>query len=143
VKTALRELGVSLPRQNILYCPMTRDGGYAAAGEFLARDTGAQAVIAVSDSMALGALTRFREAGIVIPGQLALTGFDDIMALRDTTPALTTVSLPWDQIGRRALDLALGPKAANRVDEVFRGHVVLRQTTPAVALPAGPEADQH
>ncbi|MCW5951382.1 MAG: LacI family DNA-binding transcriptional regulator [Propionibacteriaceae bacterium] len=132
----LSELGADVPRQNIIHCPMTRDGGYAAAGEFLARDMGAEAVIAVSDAMALGALTRVREAGIALPGQLALTGFDDIVALRDVTPALTTVSLPWEQIGRRALDLALGPKGPELVDEIHQGHVVLRQTTPSLLLDA-------
>jgi LacI family transcriptional regulator len=129
---ALGELGTEVPVGNILICPMTRDGGYAAAGELLTRNAGVEIVIAVHDSMAVGALARFREASVSLPEDLAVAGFDDIPALRDVTPALTTVNIPWTQVGQLALQLALSERGPKRVAEMLRGHVILRQSTPAL-----------
>lgn len=141
VTEALGELGIEVPVSNVISCPMTRDGGYAAAGELLTRHADAEVVIGVHDSMAVGALARFREASATLPVGLGVAGFDDIPTLRDVTPALTTVNLPWNQVGRRALDLALTDQGPDRVDEIFRGHVIVRQSTPALqgvmATPSG------
>ncbi len=56
-------------------------------------------VFAVSDIMAVGALARLRAAGLDVPGDIALAGFDDIPTLRDVYPPLTTVRLPLKQLG--------------------------------------------
>ena len=51
-------------------------------------------VFAVNDVMAVGALARLRAAGLSVPGDVGLAGFDDISTLRDVYPPLTTVRLP-------------------------------------------------
>jgi LacI family transcriptional regulator len=85
----------------------TRDGGFLSACELVRRGLGqVEVVLAVNDMMAVGAITCLRSAGVRLPDDLAVAGFDDIASLRDITPALTTGSLPLDTIGRTAITLA-------------------------------------
>jgi LacI family transcriptional regulator len=60
-----------------------------------------------------------------------MTGFDDIVSLRDITPALTTVSLPLDAIGRGAIALAFDDKADRSTRASVKGSVILRESTPS------------
>jgi LacI family transcriptional regulator len=83
--------------------------------------------------MALGVLTFLRDSGD--PKRIAVAGFDDIKALRDVTPALTTVRLPWEQVADEALALALGPRAETPRTTVVKGHVIVRESTPPVTPP--------
>ncbi|MBR8742947.1 LacI family DNA-binding transcriptional regulator [Nocardiopsis sp. MG754419] len=129
-REGLERRGVPLAEDRVLHCAFDRDGGYAAAGEYLLRHSPAQVVLAISDTVAVGAMARFREAGLRLPQDLAVAGIDDVPALRDVAPALTTVRLPWGEVGRIALDLIArpseeGPRVVHR-----HGHVVLRRSTP-------------
>ena len=65
------------------------------------------AVFAANDMMALGALLSIKDAGLRIPGDMALVGFDDIPIDRLVTPALTTVTQFQSRLGRRAAELLL------------------------------------
>jgi LacI family transcriptional regulator len=49
--------------------------------------------------MAVGAMAVFRDAGMNVPEQLSVAGFDDIATLRDVTPRLTSVRLPLEEMG--------------------------------------------
>ncbi|MFC0629503.1 LacI family DNA-binding transcriptional regulator [Kribbella deserti] len=121
----LAEAGIE-PRA-VLQGDFTRDGGYAAAGELVDRETGVTCVFAVNDVMAVGAMSAFRARGIDVPGELSVAGFDDIATLRDVWPALSTVRLPLEQMGRRALELAVSGESP--ATETFPGEVVIRAST--------------
>ena len=56
-----------------------------------------------------------------------MAGFDDIATLRDVWPGLTTVRLPLEQMGRRALELAI--EGGEATTETFKAEVVLREST--------------
>lgn len=111
----------------------TRDGGYASAGRLLAEHSdaagGGWCVFAVNDVMAIGALVAFREAGLRVPRDIAVAGFDDIPTLRDFTPALTTVALPLARMGEQALELALADSAAPTAVQRVPGIPRLREST--------------
>jgi len=111
----------------VLRGDFTRDGGYAAAGELLDRKLDVTCVFAVNDVMAVGAMSAFRARGIDVPGELSVAGFDDIATLRDVWPGLTTVRLPLEQMGRRALELAVS--GGEPQYETFPSEVVLREST--------------
>jgi LacI family transcriptional regulator len=111
----------------VLQGEFTRDGGYAAAGELLDRGLDVSCVFAVNDVMAVGAMSAFRARGVDVPGDLSVAGFDDIATLRDVWPGLTTVRLPLEQMGRRALELALA--GGEPQVETFGAEVVLREST--------------
>ena len=76
-----------------------------------------------------------RAAGISVPSDIALAGFDDILALRDVYPPLTTVRLPLKHMGEMAASLVLGDASPARPRIIpVPGEVILRQST----LPRGP-----
>ncbi|MGZ0149453.1 LacI family DNA-binding transcriptional regulator [Kribbella sp. WER1] len=105
----------------------TRDGGYVAAEQLLDRKTDVDCVFAVNDVMAVGAMSAFRDRGVDVPAELGVAGFDDIATLRDVWPGLTTVRLPLEQMGRRALELAVD--GGDPTTETFKAEVVLREST--------------
>ncbi len=107
-RDGLAEAGLELPEERVAEGALTRDGGYEAAAELVARKTDATCLLTVTDVMALGAMAALRERGVAVPGELSVAGFDDIATLRDFTPALTTVRLPLEEMGVRAAELALG-----------------------------------
>jgi LacI family transcriptional regulator len=121
--------GVAIDAAQVIPAPLSRDGAYAAMRERFAAGAGdTDLVFAVTDAMAIGALAAARDAGIPVPGGLAVAGFGDIAAARDVTPTLTTVHLPLAELGRAAVSLALEGPAHGRVD--VAADVVLRDSTP-------------
>ena len=109
----------------------TRDGGFLGASELRRRGLGeVELIFAVNDVMAVGAMAYLRSAGVRLPDDVAVAGFDDISSLRDVTPALTTVTLPLELIGRKAIELALDDDHdGERVVPIY-GFPVLRESTP-------------
>ncbi len=81
-------------------CGATAEAGYEAAPAAL--DLGARAVVAYNDFVALGALARFTDLGVRVPEEISLTGFDGIGMARYASPALTTVAVPRELLGRLA-----------------------------------------
>jgi LacI family transcriptional regulator len=110
----------------------TRDGGFLAAAELRRRGLGeVELIFAVNDIMAVGAMAYLRSTGVRLPEDVAVAGFDDIYSLRDITPALTTVSLPLELIGRKAIESALDGEDTDRDRRVpIYGVPVLRESTP-------------
>jgi LacI family transcriptional regulator len=122
----------------------TRDGGYEAAQQVLAslcppRRWGA-CVFAVNDVMALGAIAAFRDAGLRTPRDVRVAGFDDIPTLRDHDPGLTTVGLPLQEMGRRAIEMALAPDTGEQSVTRVTGRVVVRASTNLPRNAAGRDA---
>ena len=81
------------------------EGGLQAADLAVAADT--SAIVAYNDIMALGVLARLRDRGISVPGDVSVTGFDDLTYAALCSPALTTVAMPVAQAGRTAVNLLL------------------------------------
>jgi LacI family transcriptional regulator len=79
--------------------------GMAAARQLLSRSV--TAIFAASDMMAVGALRAVREAGLRVPEDVALVGFDDVPIAAAVEPALTTVRQPIEDLGSMAADLLL------------------------------------
>lgn len=87
-------------------------------------------VFAVTDVMAIGAIAAWRDLGLSVPRDVCIAGFDDIPTLRDHTPSLSTVALPLEEIGTRAVELALRTDAgAADLRERIPGRVILRDST--------------
>ncbi|VXB45288.1 Bacterial regulatory s, lacI family protein [Arthrobacter sp. 9AX] len=107
----------------VLRTSFNRAGGYEAgltlahrvkAGQAESADEPAASklcIFAVNDVMAIGAAAALREQGLRIPRDATIAGFDDIETLRDFRPALSTVRLPLEEIGRLATR-ATAPGAA-------------------------------
>jgi DNA-binding LacI/PurR family transcriptional regulator len=80
------------------------EGGRRAASQVLAEKTLPTAVIVANDLMALGAIQEFKAAGLHVPQDISVVGFDDISFAALSEPALTTVCSPRVEIGRRAVE---------------------------------------
>ncbi|MEO8622234.1 MAG: LacI family DNA-binding transcriptional regulator [bacterium] len=76
--------------------------GQDAMQKLLALDTPPDAVFAANDMMALGAMSVVREAGLRVPDDIALVGFDNVPMTALTTPGLTTMSMPMTELGDAA-----------------------------------------
>jgi LacI family transcriptional regulator len=131
-RSALADAGVTLAEEDIMEAGFTRDGGYDAMNALLARGLTATCVFAVTDVMAIGALSALRDKGMSVPGDVSVAGFDDIPIVRDLTPALTTVALPLEQLGERAMELALRDSGRRRRILRMAGEVVIRASTGKV-----------
>lgn len=129
-RSGLADAGIELAADAIVEGSFTRDGGYWAAAELVAKRADVTCVFAVNDVMAVGAMAMCRELGIKVPSDLSIAGFDDIETLRDLSPSLTTVRLPLEELGAKAAELALEIEPPER-DRIIRvkGEVVLREST--------------
>jgi DNA-binding LacI/PurR family transcriptional regulator len=109
------------------------DGGIAAADLVVA--SGATAVIAYNDIVALGLLARLAARGLAVPGALSVIGCDDIAMASMSRPALTTVAIPKDQAGRAAVALLLSlldnPERSVSVQRELPTQLMVRGTTEA------------
>lgn len=99
--------------RHVAYGDFYFDSGQAAMGRLLALDEPPTAVVAASDMMAMGALRAVREAGLRVPRDVSVVGFDDIQAAGMGHPSLTTVRQDREAIGAAAVDALLGHLADN------------------------------
>ncbi|MBB5696173.1 LacI family DNA-binding transcriptional regulator [Muricoccus pecuniae] len=109
----------------------TYEGGHAAAGRIAAmsRARRPDAVFAINDIMAMGLLDGLREAGLQVPQDISVVGFDDIPAAARACYGLTTVAQPMTMMLQRGLSLLTGRIASgNLPDEtvILRGQLVVR-----------------
>lgn len=81
--------------------------GRAATVRLLERGVRFTAIFAFNDLAAIGAITVLREAGIQVPGQVSVVGFDDILSAGTNNPPLTTVRQPLQEMGRVAASTLL------------------------------------
>jgi LacI family transcriptional regulator len=113
------------------------EGGRLAARQML-EDRGRQtAVVVANDMMALGVMQECRAAGLTIPGDVSIIGFDDIALASLTDPPLTTVSLSRQTLGRQAVDAIIammGHSERQGVQIPITTSLVIRQSTGPAAL---------
>jgi len=113
-KQALEDAQVERKETDLARGDFTARGGYLAMQVLLKRKPRPTAVFVCNDLMAFGALTAAREAGVAVPEQLSIVGFDDIDLAAFSAPPLTTVAQPKLQIGTLAAELLLERVDAGR-----------------------------
>jgi LacI family transcriptional regulator len=82
-------------------------GGQQAAAAMLQQKQRPTAIVAANDLMAMGAMRELRRAGLRVPEDVSVVGFDNILFAELTDPPLTTVALPREEIGRAAIEALL------------------------------------
>ncbi len=102
---ALRERGLAADNALIASGDFTEAGGYAAMQRLMPLRP--EAVFVASDAMALGTLRAIREAGLRVPDDIAVAGFDDMPFAARTDPPLTTVRQPIQRAGFVAVETLL------------------------------------
>jgi LacI family transcriptional regulator len=125
----------------------TEASGARAAHQILAARKRPTAIFAANDSMAVGAMSAAREAGMNVPEDLAVVGFDDIPIAHYVTPPLTTVRVSIAELGARAAERLLGNIQSNnhnpRKREVLPTGLIIRSSCGAMlSQPTYKEASQ-
>ncbi|MCT9623950.1 LacI family DNA-binding transcriptional regulator [Pseudarthrobacter equi] len=87
------------------------------------------AVVALNDTLAAGAYEGFRQAGLAIPEDVSIVSFDDDDIVSFLRPQLTTVALPFETLGRRAVEMALNAGSVPSGELRERMVLQLRQST--------------
>ncbi len=133
---ALTQGGIPLDLELIASGNFTEEGGYAAMKRILPHRP--QAIFAASDTMALGALRALEEAGLRVPTDIALAGFDDMPFSAHLRSPLTTVRQPVLETGMRAaealFDLLENP-AQGPTHLLMPTELVVRESTPPQLQP--------
>jgi len=108
VEAGLAERGLALAHA-VVQRNWEPEDGYAAARTLLDHGPAVTAVIAANDRMAFGTYQAIQEAGLRIPQDLSVISFDDEFIARSLRPPLTSARLPYEEMGRRAMELVLAP----------------------------------
>jgi diguanylate cyclase (GGDEF)-like protein len=129
-RQALEEFGLEYSPQLVAYGRHKEQFGYTAMKKILASGEPFTAVQASNDTSAIGALTALREAGIQVPSQVAMIGFDDQPDSAVQVPALTSLHTPLVEMGAKAVEhlLARIQHGTPLEPVVLPAHLVRRQS---------------
>lgn len=133
---AAASLGLSRSDCAVVRVPAyTEAAGQAACAQLLARRRRPSAVVAANDFLALGCYAALREAGLACPEHLSVVGHNDMLFMNAIFPALTTIRVPFYDMGTRAAALmlqALDGDAAGAASTVLEPELIVRASTQAV-----------
>ena len=132
----LRGVGSYVPEYEVGGA-FTEQSGYEATRRILALPERPTAIFAFNDAMAVGALSALQEAGIRVPEQMSVGGFDDIPMARYLNPPLTSVNVPISEIGAEAMARLL---EAVRLHNTHTRSQRTLKTTLVVRRSTGPAA---
>lgn len=122
--------GLQIDPELIVSGNYDRESGYRQTKALLARGAQMTAIFGITDMVASGALAALREAGLRVPQDISVVGYDDIPLSADLNPALTTVHIPHEELGRAAVRLALHRDELALDQHLMLGtHVVIRAST--------------
>lgn len=133
-RSAMAEIAPAT-RPRVLEGDFTEEAGYRAGLDIIASAHRPQAIFASNDMMAVGCMHALREAGLCIPQDIALAGFDDIPVARYIAPPLSTVRVRIVELGRSALEnvaaMLENPDHQTTAGASFGCEIVVRKTCGA------------
>jgi LacI family repressor for deo operon, udp, cdd, tsx, nupC, and nupG len=131
-KDALREARLPYDPALVTSGNFTLESGEAAAESYLAARRLPDAIFACNDEMAMGLIRRLSAAGVTVPHDVSVAGFDDIEFAEAYNPAITTVRQARREIGEQAAALLLklidGASPVDREIQLAAGLVIRNST---------------
>jgi DNA-binding LacI/PurR family transcriptional regulator len=130
-KIVMNELGISDRPELVEEGTWEVQSGYPAAKKFLALPERPTAIFAANDLMALGAIYAIQEAGLNVPADIALVGYDDREIASISHPTITTVTLPCYEMGQKSARLLLSLLDDQTLTEEsirVRGKLIVRES---------------
>ncbi len=132
IREALKTANLPLPEQAIEESTANLEGGEQAVKALLAKGIKFTALLAYNDNMAIGAIHALFEAGLRVPEDVSVIGFDDLIISRVCRPRLTTVHYPVEEMASYATKLAIElgehPDASHHRTHLFIPHLVERDS---------------
>ena len=152
IQEVARELGLRIDSKNVIsidasgwsmqagYHPMAPEIGFKPMQALLEKNGDFTAVFCFNDIAAIGAIRALKDAGLSVPGDVSVVGFDDIQSAAYATPSLTTVRQPLLEMGKRGAQVLL-ERIANREQEfpaeiTMTPEFVVRESTGPVSVRA-------
>jgi DNA-binding LacI/PurR family transcriptional regulator len=129
----LKDTGMAAPAEYVRLVPNSTAGGGAALTALLAQEPRPSAIVAGTDTLAMGLIHAAYEHRITVPDELSVAGFDDIALASATVPALTTVRMPIAEIVAAGVELAVGEASGDGGRTIFQPRLIVRGSTAAAA----------
>lgn len=133
-REAMADAGLPVADGWVIEGDLTIDGARRAARELLAQRSRPTAIFCATDEMALGAMHEIRAAGLEIPGDISVVGFDDVRYAATASPPLTTIAQPAEAIGEHTMERLCRAMRGDDIGaepEVLPHRLVLRSSTAA------------
>jgi DNA-binding LacI/PurR family transcriptional regulator len=132
-RKAMRGAGLRVEKQLVVHGNGQPAGGHEVMGSLLRLRRPPTAVFCYNDMSAMGALRAIREAGLRVPDDVSVTGFDDLYLAQYTEPPLTTVRQPMRQMGRLAMETLTQLMAGDHTKRNIKlpGELIVRGSTAA------------
>ena len=113
-RKALKNAGIAYNPKHVIEATFDEESGYKACKELLKTNDRPTAICTGNDLMAIGAMRVIKEAGLRIPEDISLVGYNNIWVTSLLSPPLTTVEAPLSEIGREAFKVLLGLITSNK-----------------------------
>ena len=126
--------GIERAQLTLIESDFSPEGGYAAAQTLLDSKRRFTAVFCANDTMAVSALARFQQAGISVPGDVSVIGYDDDYSAAYAAPALTSVHIPTADLTQNAVRWLVN-QCYGTSWEIFREFPVTVTMRASVAAP--------
>ena len=133
-RQALERAGLPFHQELVVQGDGKPEAAVGATESLLALDERPTALFCYNDMSALGAMRAIRAAGLHIPHDISVVGFDDLFIASYTDPPLTTLHQPMHEMGRMAMDSLLTLMTGHQPPETIRvpAHLVVRESTAAL-----------
>jgi DNA-binding LacI/PurR family transcriptional regulator/signal transduction histidine kinase/ActR/RegA family two-component response regulator len=153
-QNVLRRSGLPFDPNLVVCGDFLNDQARVVVDDLLERGVPFDAIVAANDPMAIGAIESLVRRGRRVPGDIPVTGFDDLLLARLGSPRLTTVSQPFQQLADLAVDAVVAQLSGRPVPDcvVLPTHLVCRQSCGCneddrsqcspVSVPSPPEVGQ-
>lgn len=131
-KRAMENSGLDADRTPVVEGNYTVDSGYQAAAQLMQDKPELTAIIAFSDTMAIGAMQWLKEQGYAVPEDISIVGYDDIPDAQRQAPSLTTIRIPSMEEGQRSVEILFDLIENRRLysnEVVLPVHLVSRNST--------------
>mgnify|MGYP000070345538 CR=1 FL=1 len=133
-RESLQKAGIPFDPNLLVNGDFTMGSGLTAASHFARMKNRPSAIFSMNDEMAIGCIQGLKSAGILVPEDIAITGFDDIEFARYCDPPLTTIAQPAEDLGRAGLNTLLElieGQELQQTETVLPYEFVVRKSTPA------------
>ena len=132
IRQIFEKYGIPFQQENVLIGDYFAESGYQAMKQALKQQCNWTAIYSANDQMAIGAIKAIKEAGLSIPGDIAVTGADGIYVTSLISPALTTVEFPRYDMGYRAgkmlTEMIQNPSEMGQ-HIMMEGKLIIREST--------------
>ena len=132
-RATVKHLGLDHDPALVVHSQYSIEAGQASTASLLA--AGATAIAAASDMLALGAIRAVKRAGMRVPYDVSVVGYDDSVLMNSTEPPLTTLRQPIEPMGRAAVDILariIAGQSEPIAELLFEPELVVRASTATV-----------